>query len=430
MLATILALGILIRTLLGAALFLISYYQLPVFRSMQLGGGFWTLALDARSYFHMAASAVASGLSSIPAGSPSPGYVRALTVWLELFGVSPASGILLNLGCYVIVALIVVEASASVTFAAIALGALTFSPALIIFGTQVLKDSVCVLLTVLAFAGASLWGRATSGTTGSPRTCGIAGATTLSGAVLGLAAIRAYFAFFIVASVIVMGVAALMAASDRSGRLKGFAAYAGLVVVLWTAFMVGAGAYYSYYGSLVNGALGHPFQSTAELDRARAGFIATGGATSVSDDAPEEAPPLAIDSGSAAGPGVVARFSRTLRGCAVLFVPITLLRATSLVSFTGGQGLLFVTDVDTLVMDLGIVAALLLLFKRGLSRSSLPVALFALTLAALTSLSMAYVVTNFGTAFRLRLLAATPLWVLPAFVRTRSGTAPKPTRQE
>ena len=72
-LGTILAIGIIMRAALGAALFVISYYKLPFLTSMQLGGGFWTLALDARGYFHMAASAAALGISSIPDGSASPG---------------------------------------------------------------------------------------------------------------------------------------------------------------------------------------------------------------------------------------------------------------------------------------------------------------------------------------------------------------------
>ena len=109
----------------------------------------------------------------------------------------------------------------------------------------------------------------------------------------------------------------------------------------------------------------------------------------------------------------------------MLFLPITLLRALSIVSFTGGRGLLLITDIDTLVIDLGIVASILLLLRTGLSRSSMPVAIFALALAVLTTLSMVYVVTNFGTLFRLRLLAVTPMWVLPAFVRLRCGGNPR-----
>ena len=184
------AIGLVARAMLGAALFVISYYKLPLLTSMQLGGGFWTLALDARSYFHAAASATASGIWSIPAGSASPGYVRALTIWLELVGVSPLSAVLLNLGCYVVAAVIIIDTSASVTFAAIALGTLTLSPALIIFGTQALKDPMCVLLIVLALGGARMWAQALNNTSNSAQVRGIFGVTCLSAAVFGFAGIR------------------------------------------------------------------------------------------------------------------------------------------------------------------------------------------------------------------------------------------------
>jgi hypothetical protein len=370
---------------------------------------------------------VTAGIGSIPAGSPSPGYVRALTVWLELLGVSPAAAVLLNLGCYIVVALIVVEASSTVTFAAIALGALTFSPALIIFGTQVLKDSVCVLLIVLAFSGARMWVQVMSGTSDSPARGAIGGGAALSAAVLGLGSIRAYFAFFIIVSVTIMGLASVITASGRMGRIKALVAYPVLLLVLWGAFAVGAGAYYAYYGAFVDRVLGHPAQSTEELDRARSGFVASGGATSVTDSTSEEQDTsVTVTSAGGSSIDVLARIERTVRGCMILFVPITVLRAASVVSFTGGQGLLVVTDVDTLIMDLGIVCSLLLLLRSGLSRTSVPVAIFALALAAMTTLSMAYVVTNFGTIFRLRLLAATPLWILPAFVGRKSSVVANP----
>jgi hypothetical protein len=421
-LGAIVAAGLLVRTVLGVALFAISFYGLPIFRSMQLGGGFWTLALDARTYFHLATAATAAGLSSVQAGSPSPGYVRALTVWLDLFGVSPASGILLNFGCYVLVALIILRASSSVTMATIALSAVTFSPALIIFGTQVLKDSVCVLLVVLAFAGAQRWAQAT-GDGRSPMASGIAGIAGLSAAVFGFAAIRAYFALFIVLSVAAMALASLWAAARRVEYLKALAGYSALLFLLWGVFMMGAGAYYDYYGGVVRKVLHRPLQPTVELDQARVGFIATGGATSVVDTQYDDVPPLGDSFQTASREGVVARVQRTIRGCAVLFVPISILRTASLVTFSGGRGLLVITDIDTLLMDVWIVGSFWFLFRRGLVRSSVPVAIFALALATVTTFSMAYVVTNFGTLFRLRLLAVTPIWLLPAFVTVRGRVA-------
>ena len=47
----VLAFGILIRLWAGLALYVISFWNLPILRSLQLGDGFWFLALDARWYF-------------------------------------------------------------------------------------------------------------------------------------------------------------------------------------------------------------------------------------------------------------------------------------------------------------------------------------------------------------------------------------------
>jgi hypothetical protein len=79
-----------------------------------------------------------------------------------------------------------------------------------------------------------------------------------------------------------------------------------------------------------------------------------------------------------------------------------------------------VTDIDTLIVDAGLAAALYLLFLAR-RNPALPVMVFVVVLAALTTVALAYVVTNFGTLFRLRLLAVTPLWMLPALVAESSS---------
>jgi hypothetical protein len=421
-LGAILAVGIIVRAALGSLLFAISYFELPFLAGLQLGGGFWTLALDARTYFFAAASAVDSGISTIRDGSASPVYVRLLALWMDLVGVSPASAALLNLLTYVLIAMLIVAASRAVVSAAIALGAVTLSPALIIFGTQALKDSLCVMLIVLALAGARLWVESLNGTSRHPQKDGVLGATYLSAAVYGLGGLRPYIAFFVVVSVFAMALAAIVMASGRKERWKPFAAYAVLVPLLWLMFMTGAGAYYPYYASFVNAALGHPWRLVAALDGARTGFVESGGATSVvAGSASDDVPPFFLEFVGVTGQGLVARAVRALRGWAIMFLPITLLRALSLVSFTGGRGLLVVTDLDTLVMDAGIIASLLLLLRKHQQHGSRPVTVFALVLAAVTVVSMAYVVTNYGTLFRLRLLAVTQIWVLPAFVGRASG---------
>ena len=81
-LAAIFAAGILLRAVGGVLLFAISYLQWPILRSLQTGGGFWTLAIDAHWYFNEAAMAVSHGIGTISATAPSPAYLRALALWI------------------------------------------------------------------------------------------------------------------------------------------------------------------------------------------------------------------------------------------------------------------------------------------------------------------------------------------------------------
>ncbi len=82
--------------------------------------------------------------------------------------------------------------------------------------------------------------------------------------------------------------------------------------------------------------------------------------------------------------------------------------------FTGGRGLLAITDADTLLMDLTIGAAIAVLVRRRSAiRGRLPYVCFMATLGLAAALLMAYIVTNFGTLFRLRVMASVPLWLLP-----------------
>src|SRR3954452_22816595 len=111
LLARLFAAGLILRAVGGVALFLISFFGWPFFRSLQMGGGFWTLALDSRTYYEISANSVTHGLTSISGTFPSPLYMRTLAVWMWIFGLSPASALLLNVAAYAAsVALIVITA--------------------------------------------------------------------------------------------------------------------------------------------------------------------------------------------------------------------------------------------------------------------------------------------------------------------------------
>jgi SAM-dependent methyltransferase len=118
--------------------------------------------------------------------------------------------------------------------------------------------------------------------------------------------------------------------------------------------------------------------------------------------------------------GVKGRLSALALGLGLIFVPVSLLKALSLVDFSGGRGLLMITDIDTLFMDVTLIAVVTLLVRRrSATRRLLPYLCFATILAAAAGLLMAYIVTNFGTLFRLRVMAVAPLWLLPLALDTR-----------
>src|SRR5438876_7845405 len=82
LLAAFFVTGIVARATAGVTLFAISFFRLGVFTNLQLGDGFWKLAVDGRSYYDLAAHAVAAGLGTITDALPSPLFLRTLAVWM------------------------------------------------------------------------------------------------------------------------------------------------------------------------------------------------------------------------------------------------------------------------------------------------------------------------------------------------------------
>lgn len=111
-------------------------------------------------------------------------------------------------------------------------------------------------------------------------------------------------------------------------------------------------------------------------------------------------------------------------GLAFLFVPFTLIHSLTDITFSGGRGLLSLMDMDTLYLNATILTALLILWqRRRMIGDRLPFVVFTLVLAGTTALLLGYVVTNFGTLWRLRPLFAVPLWLLTLAVSSRQDTS-------
>ena len=97
-----------------------------------------------------------------------------------------------------------------------------------------------------------------------------------------------------------------------------------------------------------------------------------------------------------------------------------------------GASARLIADADTLAFDLiaALILWVLIVNRREISPTPL---LFGLALAVLLALPLAYVMTNYGTLIRLRLLVAAPIWLLtlalaPGFAARLSPSAPAPSQ--
>ncbi len=401
--------GLALRIVFGFALFWISLRHLPFMRSLQLGDGFWLLALDGRSYFDTARHAAMHGLATISPASASPAYTRLLALALRMFGESPLTAVVVNViayvtSCAVCTAMWPANEGAGKAARAIAIAALSFAPSVVIFSTQPLKDQTFVTLIVaivcclrpvlrLGHEPGRRWPAATL-------LLVVAGA-----AMYAIAGIRAYYGvLIIIGALAAMGVYLVMLPLRRWPLQIGAALAA--ILVLWAAFVEGAGPYAERYRRFVDSLLRVPTADSRAavavepIEVAREGFVSAGGATNLAGHAPWN--PAATSS----------RIDNELMGLLTLTVPVTLLKRLPGMAFSGGRGLLLVADLDTLFLDAIILLQIVLLI-RGWRHAAGDVIylVFVAAIGVGVMLLLAYVVTNYGTLFRLRLMYAVPLWL-------------------
>jgi hypothetical protein len=114
-------------------------------------------------------------------------------------------------------------------------------------------------------------------------------------------------------------------------------------------------------------------------------------------------------------------------GLAVFFVPISLVENMAGLNIGGGRGLLRVTDIDTVLMDIAIVSVFALLWtRRRAIGSRLPLVVFSAILFGVGVILLAYSVTNFGTLWRIRPMTVVPLWALATALSPRPETPGDP----
>ena len=143
----------LLHVTLGAALFLISYFHLPVLRSLQLGGGFWAFAGDSDGY-HLGALHLIDDLKlgrPLPTLTAAVAYDSFLAVVYMCFGSLPLTAIVINgwfvaaSGLFAYLLARQFGAARGAQYAAVLV--VTCWPSGFVWSSQLLRDSMALFLT-------------------------------------------------------------------------------------------------------------------------------------------------------------------------------------------------------------------------------------------------------------------------------------------
>lgn len=449
--------GFLIRAFVAQALFWISYLQLPVARSLQLGNGLWFFAIDGQHYLKDATTLVARGLAAIlflGDEFPSRFFVQVLSLFAGAFGGVASVAILLNCAAYLLTCAIVVRLCRN----DVVLAAIAFSPASILFALQPLKDTLFMLLIVALFAAFRRWEELWRA--GGTRTQFLACAIAMLALVYGLAGIRWYVAAIVCGGAAIFGVLAALPARRRGWAL---AANAVLVVLLAQSVRLGALDLPPSYNRLLNPMTAVQWRPSAvkeHIAAVRYGFETTPGATTIatgtalappqttqrttpratpppptSTQAPAPAPALTPKPTPAPSvapappvptlvppppPQTVA--SRIITGFAAMFLPRILAESLGIIRVGGGRGLWLFAEIDTIVFDLVLLYAIVYCtrsLRRGRARMTATF-VACIVVLVMTAGPMLYTVNNFGTLFRLRLMVYYLAAILPVTMRSNT----------
>jgi hypothetical protein len=433
----VVATGFLSRAILGQALFWISWGRLPIARALQMGNGLWFFALDAVDcYVPAAVLGARNGLWAIVTLNrtlPSVMYSQTLGVTFWLFGAVTSVAVLLNLFCYLGTIAILVRWSAKEpqarTAAAVAITAVSLSPAFVLWSLQPLKDTFFQFLFVAFVASCAVWRR---GRTRAQIATGI----LLFVLLFALSAIRWYFGF---AVLIATALFFLLNALQNAARKTVSITIAFLVAILLTRALVwGAGPYLpAPLVAALNPMKGSravtnlPNALVGDIESARSSFEHAGGKTSIiagssvstpaaparpAPPAPRVTSPPAIRATTPSIQQPKSRAARFLSGAAAVVLPRIVGQWLGLFRVGGGRGLLWFTELDTLVFDVVMLCAVIALARRFTAALRNPLAWLVVAITLLVGLPLAYTVSNFGTLFRLRGMIYAGLLLTPIAV--------------
>jgi hypothetical protein len=461
----VVAVGFLARAILGQNLFWISYARLPVARSMQIGNGLWFFARDGLLYVPDAIQAAEGGIWAIVTlnrVAPSVAFEQTLAVTILLLGQVVSVGLLINLFCYLGTVAVIIRWGAKEQrgrmAAGIAITAISLSPAGVLWSLQPLKDTFFQFLVVAFVAACAAWQRAWIAPGRRPGL--LLAAVTMLVALYAIAGIRWYFAFALLLGTFLFFPLVAFRAAERRG--VAFAAGLVLVALLLWVWVAAARPYIPETilrvfnpRESIAATRALPASLVSQLESAQLAFDNVGGRTSirpggtvargegtVSNPSPGDAtPPISrslpaevprkqgaltaatpvrtsppprvptpeneaagLTRGKAVAPITPqgSHLRRLLTGGAAVFLPRALGERLGIFKISGGRGLFWFTEVDTLVFDLMFFFAFFALLSRVSTSFSNPLVVFVALVTLLVTVPLVYVVTNFGTLFRLR----------------------------
>lgn len=429
---------VLVRLAAGVLLTSLAWLDSPFLEHLRYPDGIWQFAPDARTYQRGATTIVNEGIGALEPSMPARTYVVLLALWMEVVGPALA-GFTLNLLLFIGYAALAVRVLGPRPGALSELAALVLvlvpglAPSAVLHSTQPLKDELAAfLIAVSCFCAVRVFG------SGGPSARRAWLAVVLAAAIGVLAGVRSHMAAMIIAALVCGGMVYVL--QHLRGRVIGALAVASIAVGLSCAtYLVGAQrqrlllvnvaettaprpgvvpsgtpgvsgskqtrgrggrattpgprAVYQQRqtGTTLRSVTTFPARAVAGIRKARQAFIRSGGRTNLA---------------RRGEPKTIANDVRALGvGLAATFVPISLLNASGFLSVGGGQGLLFLTNVDTLFLDLGVLVTAVMLVRHGRNVSgSAAVRVFTAVYAAFALFLLAYVVTNYGTLFRMRLM--------------------------
>ncbi len=469
--------GLLARAVSGQVLFWVSYAHLPLARSLQDGDGFWKFAIDSGAYFGYGRSLLSSGwraLLLVDRSLPSPVFIQVLAVFILLFGTVAAVGVLLNLfaylaGCEAILSLVEKEGKLGRP-TLIALAALSFSPSLVLWSTQPLKDAFFVSAVAAFVAACGMWRRAWTG--GAVRPLRLVTALALMVLIVyAIAGVRWYFAFLLCVASFPFMLTTVLASRQR---LMAGVVNVAIFLLLPQVVAVGSGPYLPEpvirLLSTANPAemMRDSRDIAGVVERSREKFDAAGGNSQIQEGQTEESIPVTEDPAASASSGqtpllpsaspgrirpaiatprhslqtakrppAAARsgvpksaIRRIAAGTAAVTIPRFVSEALGLIHVGGGGALWPVVDADTLLFD-ALLFFVVFYVVRGVMGGALRDPSFWLVALMTCGIDvlLTYTISNFGTLFRHRSMILVGLCLLLTVTQaasTRRMTAPDP----